>query len=117
MNEPSQGIDARLGSLLSFRRNRRAFLAALAAGSVTFARNGDWCAAAQAQAQTPTVVVDGRKLSVEAVESVRNMKPSMQFDMAKAMANPGMQFQNGFNQQFRGSGNGGGGAGGGGGGL
>lgn len=112
MNGPSHGIDARLDSLISLRGERRAFLAAAAAGCFAFARNGGWCVAAQAQAQTPTVVVDGRKLSVEAVDSVKGMKPSMQFDMAKAMANPGMQFQNGFNQQFRGGGGGnGGGAG------
>jgi hypothetical protein len=116
MNKPPHGIDARLDSLPSLRRERRMFLAAAAAGCFAYAQNGGSCVAAQAQAQTPTVVVDGRKLSVEAVESVNDMKPSMQFDMAKAMANPGVQFQNGFNQQFRGGvgGAGGGGVGGGG---
>jgi hypothetical protein len=61
MNGPSHGIDARLDSLLSFRgiaelssppRGRQRHLRA----------NRRGCAVAQAQAETPTVVVDGRKL-------------------------------------------------------
>lgn len=95
------------GEWMASRLKRREFLIAIANGMMATSVFGPRLAQAQALPQTPTTVVDGRKISVEAVESVRGMTPSIQFDMSKAMANPAMQFQNGKMIQQPGGGGGG----------
>ena len=109
MSQQLSGVDLQAHSLLDRRRERRLFLAACMAGGFAIVDNPRPCLAAQAQ--TPTTTVDGRKISVEAVESMQSLKPQLQFDMAKAMANPTMQFQGGFNRQFGGGAAGGAGGG------